>query len=228
MEPQFKSSFIPKKPVAPVSMRQTRAKPVGFLFVAASIILIACVAMAAGIFGYGMYLQKNLTQKQDALKIAQRDLQPALVQEIRRLDARLRHAKQLLSNHLALSPVFTLLEKSTLTSVQFTNFNYVFNPEGGVTLELSGIAPSFGALALQSDVLYRDPTYTTVEFTTVNLDAEGNVVFDLSLDIDAAVAGYRNLIMTSDSVEETMAPADVPAATTTVPAAIPVNSSTQP
>ena len=204
MEPQFKSSFIPKKPVSPVSMRQTRSKPVGFLLVLSSVVLVATALLAGGLFGYGIYLKNDLVLKQEALKIAKRDLQPALVQEIRRVDARLRHSQQLIENHLALSPVFSLLERSTLTSVQFTNFAYVFNPEGGVTLELSGIAPSFAALALQSDVLYGNPTtYKSVEFATVNLDAEGRVIFDLNLDIDRTVVGYKNLISTTN-LEDTI------------------------
>lgn len=185
----------------------------GLLFVLAAVVFIAAVAMAAGLFGYGMYLQKDLDQKRERLQNAQSDLQPAFVQEIRRLDARLRHSETILQNHLALSPVFSLLEKSTLSSVQYINFSYLFSPEGVVTLVLSGVAPSFGALALQSDVLYRDKTFTKVEFESVNLDTFGNVIFDLNLDVDQKVVGYRNMIMASTKKLESELP--VVATTTT-------------
>ena len=209
MEPQFKSSFIPKKPVSPVSMRQVRSRPMGLLFVLSSVIFVATVVMAGGVFGYGEYLKKDIANKSAALEVARRDLQPALIEEIRRLDARIRHANSLLSNHLALSPLFGLLEESTLFNVQFTDFSYVFNPEGGVTLNLKGLVPSFGSLALQSDVLYRNPTFSRVSFSSVDLDEEGNVVFDLDLDVDSAVIAYRNLVEASGALPEILPQEDI-------------------
>lgn len=204
MEPQFKSSFIPKKPVSPVSMRQMKSRPMGLLFVLSAVIFAAAVAMAGGIFGYGEYLKQDIAKKSAELEVARRDLQPALIEEIRRLDARIRHANTLLSNHLALSPLFSLLEESTLFNVQFTDFSYVFNPEGGVTLKLKGLVPSFASLALQSDVIYRNPTFSRVAFSAVNLDEEGNVLFDLALDVDSAVIAYRNLLEASEGMMQSL------------------------
>jgi len=207
MEPQFKSSFIPKKPVAPVSMRQVKSRSMGLLFVLSGVILAATVLMAAGIFGYGEYLKSDIDTKSQALARERQELQPALIEEIRRLDARMRHAEGILSNHLALSPLFTLLEESTLFNVQYTDFSYTFNPEGGVTLELKGKAPSFAALTLQSDVLYRkNTTFKEVEFSSVNLDEEGNVIFELALDVDSAVIAYRNLVEANTNFMESLPP----------------------
>lgn len=202
MEPQFKTSFIPKKPIAPVSSRRMRSVPLGILFAGASIVLIAALLVAGAAFGYGKYLEQDIAKKSAALELARSDLQPGLIAELQRLDARMEQVSGLLNNHLALSPVFTLLEDSTTLSVQYTKFGYLIDPDGGVMLALSGKTSGFERLAVQSDVLQRNPTFTDVTFTNLAVDEFGAVTFDLALTVDVALVAYQNLVAESAEIME--------------------------
>lgn len=204
MEPQFKSSFIPKKPVASVSMRQVRSKPLGILFFIAAMLLTASILLAGAVLGYGEYLRRAVDMKSQALEEARSNLEPAVIEDLRRLDARMQHTKGVLRNHLALSPVFELLEEHTTRSVQYDTFSYLFSPGGDVELSFSGKAASFASLAFQSDVFNRVPMFTSATFSNLSVDELGRVGFSLKLIVDPAAISYANIVSAMNVPQQTI------------------------
>jgi hypothetical protein len=204
MEPQFKSSFIPKKPVSSVSMRQVRSKPLGILFFISAMALTASLLLVGAVFGYGEYLRRAIETKSQALEEARSNLQPALIEELRRLDARMQHTKGVLRNHLALSPVFELLEENTARSVQYDTFSYLFTPGGDIELSFTGKAASFTSLAFQSDVFNRVSMFVSATFSNLTVDELGRVGFSLKLIVDPAAISYSNLVSAMNVSRETI------------------------
>lgn len=194
MEPQFKSSFIPKAPVTPTSQRQMRSRPLGVLFFLASVALVGIVVLTGGVFGYGRYLEEAKQDKSDELNRTRQDFQPALIEELRRVSSRMAYAQTLINRHLALSPLFKLLETSTLYNVQYLSFAYAEEPEGGLMLKLEGKTRDFKSLAQQAKVLSQDASLRDVTFSNFAVDEKGDVHFMLALMVNPDVVSYRNLV----------------------------------
>jgi hypothetical protein len=221
MEPRFSSSFIPKKPISPVALPKQSKTPLGLPFFIASIVLLGTLILAGGVFGYQEYLKTEMARKSEALEEARRDLEPALIEELRRLEARMNHVSDVLRNHLALTPIFELLQESTAQNVEYSSFDYTFGQEGVVELTLAGRAASFKSLAFQSDVLNRQTMYRASTYSGLSVDEFGRVNFSLIVDVDPSLISYANLIAamavpTLDLSNEggTTTPLQVPNATT--------------
>ena len=213
MEQQFRSSFIPKKPItAPV--RSARPKPLGVAFVAASMLLIIAAASAGGAFGFEQYLKGQIQERVAALERNRSQLQPELIDELRRADARIQHANTLLREHVAISPVFSLLEESTLFNVQYTGFSYATGPDGSIVLSMAGKAPSFRSLALQARSFEGNQSFSDVVFSEIAVDDTGRVGFKVDLNVAQSVLGYDNWFEDSAA---SMPMVEIPETSTTTP-----------
>jgi len=195
MDPQFKTSFIPKKNLAP---KQTRKKSFGVsgLLSLISAVLVGGILVLAGLtFLYQQYLERTIEQKKQELAVQQERFQPALIDSLLDLDARLRAAETILNNHVAPSQLFALLERTTLQSVQFTSFQYSDNG-GRIGLTLDGRSRSFSTVALQSESFGAERSLRDQVFAGLNLDAEGNVIFSFNATVDPRLVSYSDLVRT--------------------------------
>ena len=87
MEPNFQTSFIPKKPI--VKERAAPSRPVGFLLVAAIVILFAVLLLTGGLYFYKTVLVKDIAGMQNTLTLAQSRFEPSKISELQILDKRL-------------------------------------------------------------------------------------------------------------------------------------------
>lgn len=194
MEPRFKTSFMPKKPVAPQTGRVPRGGSVGLFFLLTLIVFLAAVVVSAGLFLYQLYLTNSIERKSDELERARASFDPALIQELTRLDTRIETAGSLLDNHIALTRLFAFLEENTLESVQFQNFRYTTLSDEGVTIAMSGKAKSFGAVALQSDVFGNSSFIRDPIFSNLNVDVFGDVTFNMTAFVNPSMLSYRTFV----------------------------------
>lgn len=193
-EPKTHTSFIPKKSLtAPV--RKARGSSIGVFFLFTLVIFIGAIALAVGVFLYQQFIIKSIEQKSASLARASAAFEPSIIQEISRLDIRINSAKEILSDHKAISSFFGLLEALTLESVRFENLEYRTDEGGKTNISMRGRARNFSSVALQSDIFGQNKFIQEPIFSDLNLDKKGGVVFSFSAFIDPRLISYENTIL---------------------------------
>ena len=199
MEQNFLTSFIPKKPM--VEVRATATKPVGILVVLSMLVLFTILLGTAGLYFYKTSLTKSLAQMEGDLSKARNRFEPSKITELQLLDKRLRASSEILSNHIAISPIFQALQAITMKTVRYTQFSYELgnNKDAMVTVKISGIATGYRSIALQSDLFTtKDEGKNFIDpvFSNLSLNEKGNVLFDLEFSVDPSFVDYKQMLMT--------------------------------
>ncbi len=184
MDKEFKTTFIPKAPVAPeagasMSMPEHKTvRPIG-LVTAISVLLVVVVGLLAlGVYLYEGLLNKNLVDMKASLELAKKEFEPSLIVEMQALDRRLNVASELLVTHAVVTPLFETLQRDTLPSVRFNLFDYMF-VNGAGAVRMSGEARSYPAIALQSNVFGDNQYIRNHLFSNFARLDSGRVSFDL-------------------------------------------------
>ena len=202
MEPNFQTSFIPKKPI--VAERAVRTASVGILTIISFFVLFAVLLATGGLYFYKGIVAKNIAEMEKSLDLAKNDFEPSKITELQLLDRRLIASTDILSHHLAISPVFQALSAITMKTVRFTKFSYAFADdknanESKVIIQLSGQAVGYRSIALQSDLFTtRDEGKNFIDpvFSNLTLDDRGNVLFDLEFSVLPAFVDYKTMLLT--------------------------------
>lgn len=194
--PEIKThtSFIPKKSLT-APTRQAKGSSIGVFFLFTLVIFIGVIALAIGVFLYQQFIIKSIEQKSASLERASAAFEPAIIQEISRLDVRINSAQDILDNHKAISAFFDLLEVSTLKSVSFENLDYRTDESGRTTISMEGRARNFSSVALQSDIFGKNKFIQEPIFSNLNLDRKGDVIFNFSAFIDPRLISYEKAIL---------------------------------
>lgn len=214
MEPKVQTSFIPKKSLAESAAPRRRGVSI-FMLLGVAVFLIT-VLLAGGVFLYERFLKGSIENKDASLQKARAAFEPALIEDLKRMSARMSLARDVLNNHLAPSAIFTLLEEATLRSVRFRTFTYTL-VGGKASIAMHGEARSFGDVAIQSDTFANTRRLRDSIFSNLNLDSSGNITFNFTGTTDPSLILYRNQALASAPPP---APAPIP-----TPAPSPATSS---
>lgn len=202
METGLKSSFIPHDAAMPVSPSPARGPGLSDLFILIAIVLlVASVALAVGVFLYVQFLNTSSTSKLDQLERAKQAFEPSLIQELTRLDDRMQAADQVLSEHIAPSSFFHLLEQLTLQTVAFTNLEFQAVDPQNMNVKMRGIAASVNSIALQADYLSKSGAVASPIFSNINRQA-GGVHFDLTAVINPSALRYTQKAAIPETVQQ--------------------------
>lgn len=201
MENTFQTSFIPKKNI--ISGAGGKQPPKSILTIIAALLLIVTIGGCIGLYVY----KKTLNQKKVTLSasLAQKEsfFQKESVDELVLYSNRMKVAQQVLDNHVVLSPLFALLSKLTLREVQFTKFNHYTTPSG-FEVKMSGVAPTYQALALQADVF--NGTLATslsgVVFSNIQKNENKKISFELKFRVSPTLLSYVKSEMTNDTQQD--------------------------
>lgn len=186
LPPSIPTSFVPKQPVAPSARKRTSGlNP----FLTLSYIILAIMLLGAlATFGYKYYLGKVADQKAAALVKAQNEIDQATVSQFIRLRDRFTTAKTVLSRHVSLSGFFDELEFITLQNVRFTALKLNIQDNRTATIEMSGMARNFNALAAQSSAFAAEKRFKRAIFSGFILDGkDGSVTFSMKADVDPSL-----------------------------------------
>ena len=186
MDPQVSNSFIPK---AALTEQKARASGVGLVTLISLFIFALSVVAAGASFAYSGLVQGQLAKNQASLAADQAAFDPATINDLMRLDSRMRNAVTLLSSHVAPSGLFGLLSADTLPNVQFTSFDYALNQDGSATLHLDGTADSFSTVAQQSDAFGSSKVLKDIIFSGIAITGSG-VSFTVQAGIDPSIISY--------------------------------------
>jgi hypothetical protein len=193
MEPQFKTSFIPKQSLAKTAAPRRRGGgvPTGAGLVVSLVIFLAAAGSAGSLYLYKQFLIQNIEEKSGELRRAREAFQPSLILDLARLDSRLIAAQDILEAHISPSVVFSLLEQTTLRSVRYNTMSLVADTTGAVSLTMNGTATSFEGVALQSDVLGSNQYIRDLVVSNLQNAEEGLVSFSVNATIDPRLLLYE-------------------------------------
>ncbi len=187
-------SFIPREASVGVSVPRAQGRGLGDLFVLIAIVLfVASVALAIGVSLYNGYLQSSATSKLSQLERAKSAFEPSLIQELTRLDDRMRTAGEILNKHISPSAFFDMLEQSTITSVAFNSLDFNASDPAEMTIGMAGVAGSVNAIALQADLFSKGGTLVSPIFSNINRQADG-VHFSFSGTLSPASVNYIRVV----------------------------------
>lgn len=199
MDQRFQTSLIPKRPSGEGSSIAKAKKPGTLFYWISVLIFFAAVVAAATFFVYERYLLSQIAQKKLQIQEEVKAFDPNLSQTLTKVKDRIDSGEQIIENHLALSLFFELLEDLTARGVYFTNFDFKTPSGAKANFVAEGEAPSYAVLAFQSDALKASKYFLKPEFSEINLNDEGRVVFTLTAEMDPKVILYKTALSPSVS-----------------------------
>jgi len=196
MDQNFQTSFIPKKPM--IEKRPVSPQSVNYLTVLSVFIFFTMIIATGALYFYNGVLTKDIAKMKNNLNLAQNRFEPSKIVQLQVLDKRLRASSEILSKHIAISPIFEALQSITMKNVSYTKFSYNFNDNKGenIIIKMKGIAVGYQSIALQSDLFTKNKNLINPVFSNLLLDDKGNVVFDLEFSVDPNFVDYKKMLET--------------------------------
>lgn len=195
----FQTSFIPKRPINTTSGSSISSRDTGKNsnpFVIFSIIILILTILATG----GLYLYKSaLIKQRDNLSVnlekVKNSFDQKTIGDLELFNKRISASREILNNHVVLSPMFKLLGDLTIPSIQYTKFSNS-STDKGFTVVMSGVAPDYQSIASQANVFNGDNgrLFKNVVFSNLNKDLNNRVTFDVTFNVDPSLLSYQNNI----------------------------------
>lgn len=201
MENSFQTSFIPKKPTTTSGTASVASKRTSISMVVAIFILVVVVLSTVGLYLYKNYylLKQKETLSANLFKIRD-SFDKDTIANLESYDKHSTVAKQLLTSHVVLTPLFQLINELTLTSIQYTKFDH--RTVGNIfSVKMSGIARDYKSIALQADVFNtkQGAMFKDVIFSNITKDKNNYVTFDIEFNVDPALLSFSNNIVSKQS-----------------------------
>lgn len=195
---QFTTTFIPKKPmVQEVATGAPVSRPVGILSSVSLILFIITILMGGGVYFWETYTIKNVAVLENSVKTVEKEFEPQLITQLQALDKQLKNANVLIKNHAVVSPIFDLLESSTLKQVQFSKFDLVSEDTKGYSVKMSGVADGYRSIAQQADVLGASSYIKNAIFSNFFLNQQGRVTFDVTFGVTPEFLNFQTAPLVS-------------------------------
>lgn len=197
MENSFQTSFIPKKPVI---SDKTIKTPKSLLLIILTFLLIVSVLVSIGLFLYKNYLIKQKESYSTELSVVRESFEKDTIEELALFDKRTESAKDILNDHIVLSPVFVLLGQITIPSIQYTSFSHQ-NDEDNFVVEIEGLAKDYRSIALQANMFNAEKSHSfeNVLFYNLTKDKSNNINFNLKFNVKPALLSYQNSLMVDET-----------------------------
>ena len=186
MDPKLQTSFIPKKTLGETKRVST---PIGFFTLIGWVVFFITIGMLGAVYLWSFLLNRAIAQDQTSLASKNIDLDTA--NNLIKMNDRLLNVSDLLQKHLAVSNLFEALASSTLQSVQFVSLIYTVVDAHTVTINLTGKAPNFAAVALQSDTFAQQSFLKNVTFSDLALNPDNSVNFKVDASVDPSFLKYQ-------------------------------------
>jgi hypothetical protein len=194
---QRQNSFIPKTDSFQTSGGNQKRSGGSYFILGSLALAIIAVLLSVGLFFYKQSVQSTLAEKQQQLEQARSGFDAGLIESLSDLDNRISTARELLNEHITFTPIFPIIESTTLTSVSFNSMEITHSESSGgsadspsgnsnpgsVTVNLSGTGPGYPAIALQSSELADHDQIRNPVLSDFSLNNEGNVEFSVQFSI---------------------------------------------
>ncbi len=199
MEQNFQTSFIPKKPMT--EERGASSRPIGIFMIVSVIILFTVIIASGGLYFYKTSVAKSIVQMENDLNLAKNRFEPAKITQLQDLDKRLRASSEILSKHIAITPIFKVLGDITMKTVRYTEFTYESGNDqnADILVSMKGEAVGYRSIALQADLFTKEKRIVNPVFSNLTLDNNGNVIFDLRFSVSADLVNYKDTLLTENT-----------------------------
>jgi hypothetical protein len=213
METKMQTSFIPKKPIT-----ESRLDGGGIsLFLLLSIIVfIVSLALVGGVWVWQKKLAKQIEDDKQALVQAKESYEEDTINPLIRLNDRMKESQTLLNNHIAVSPIFKMLEINVLRNVRLKTMNFNYADGGKIKVSLVGTAASYEVLSKQADAFGSESLRKFISQPVIsdfNPTIDGKVDFNFSAIVDPGLVSYEGTLNSG----EVVIPADSNNATSSIP-----------
>ena len=204
MEPKFKTSFIPKRPIQTMQGKAASGRDdgVNFFMLIAVILFLVSALLGGGVFAYKITLKGAIKSQLENLDQARSAFEPKFISEATRLNSRIVNANRLINNHLAPSEIFHLLEDFTLQTISFSKFEFEDGEDGTIKIISAGEGDSFRSIVLQSDKFGESGYMRDVLFSDLEPNDFGNVNFTMDASIDPRLVLYRRSLEPVDNSDQ--------------------------
>lgn len=197
MPPGASSSFIPKAALTKDQRPKRRAG--GLLLTIGVMVLIISALAFGGVYGYRLILQSEINRPcapdgtgatrcglKATVERERQNIDQNTITSLQRLDGKLSIAERLIAEHQTILPVYRILEELTLPTISYRSFNY-----SAKAVSIDGIATSYEDIAVQTQVFSAEKKrIQSFIFSDLDQNAEGQVVFKLTMVLDPSVANY--------------------------------------
>ncbi|MBU6370783.1 MAG: hypothetical protein KGH93_00280 [Patescibacteria group bacterium] len=202
MDTQFKTSFIPK---APIAQPKSAGGGIGFLTLLSIIVFFVAVGLGAWVFLEKKILAQQIASEQAGITSNKTGIvaDAATIENIIDLNNRINAGGTLLSKHVAITPIFAFLQKVTDVDVRFTNFSFSSGGKDAsgnptVQIELSGVGRGWTSVASQEDE-FGKPDWKNVisnpKLSSFSYNAaDGSVSFSFSATVNPSYLSYANTV----------------------------------
>lgn len=201
MDPTIPTSFIPKRPIeSSAAPLPHRSGTVGLLSLITFVIVIGTGLAFAGVYLYQKQLVSQKAKLEQSIGEARDGIGTEFVSDMKRLDARISGVKELIKNHIVVSPIFEALESTTLHSVQYRDFDYSIKADpvsktSSLVVELTGTAKNYATIALQSDAFSNNRLIKNPVFSNLTVDDKSRTInFRLTFSVDIDDLSYQRFV----------------------------------
>ncbi len=186
MDPKFQTSFIPKQAYAGEGSSGTSLT----LLISGAIFLVTLLA-AGAVYFYAKQVDSQIAGSQDSIIKENQAFDLPFIESMVRLDTRIESGKKALNTHVAVSPLFSFLQKNMLKSIRFDSLTYSSSAQK-ISVVAHGQAQSYLAIAYQSELFSENRLIKDVIFSDFNLDASGAISFTFGATIDPNLISYKS------------------------------------
>lgn len=193
MQPNFQTSFIPKKPVSGEPEKQKVIHDTDIFTLAATITFIATALLYGGLYFYNNLLLSQIEEAGKQLEEARSAILPEKIKELLDANARIATVNGLLEKHVVNSKMLVLLGDLAVTKLQFNDFVYT-SKNGSPVLKINGEVQTYNALAQQKEILMKNEYIKNPVFSNLSLSDNGNIKFQLTASIDMNLVSYKKSV----------------------------------
>lgn len=231
MEVKMQTSFIPKKPI--IESRSS-GSGVSLFTLISTILFIAAIALSVGVWLWQNALIAQVKKGQVALETARNLYEEETINNLVRLDDRIKVTRGVLNNHIAVTPILTTLEESVLKNVRLKNLKFSYGGNNKIDLSITGAALNYDVLYKQADSFKSDNLSNVIlqpVFSNFTPNTDGTISFDLTAQINPSLISYNNtvadiivpdIVVSTSTATSTIPEFDLTLGTSTATSAAPI------
>ncbi len=156
-----------------------------------TVVFIACLITAGGLFAYKIYLEGQINAKQARIDQKDKDIQSILsgvsIDELKSVSVRLKVLGDMVNNKTYVTSAFDILERSIEDNITLKNFSIASTDAGKkYVVDISGNAPDYHSVIQQIDTFNRAPYsnfISEVEVKSVHPNSTGSIDFAVHMAI---------------------------------------------
>ena len=206
MPQNFQSSFIPKGNLGDSKPDKKQNSFFGFLMF---LIFLGSIVSAIGVYFYKTSLKSDIESMKVQLVEAGKSIDQKSIDDLVDFSDKLGVVRTILLKHQVVSGFMNSLASSTVKTVYFKDFKYDSLTPTSLTVSLRGVADSYGAIALQQDILSKNQYWKSVDVTNLKLTSDGGVEFGMDIKVDPKIVAYNPYIPPSSTSTATTTGASV-------------------